>query len=75
MILATYHYDCGTVLTVAKEDSGFSVRDQNGLIPFCMKINEGIRVDYCQVQDFCDDVPSYQELGLFYALDMTECGW
>lgn len=74
MILATYYYDCGAVLTVSKEDDEFQVRDKHGFVPFCPKIDGGVRIDMCKVNE-SDDVPSYQELGLFYALDMTECGW
>lgn len=76
MILATYNYDCGAVITVSKDWDGFSVKDKDGLDPFCPNIGSGMRVNWNEAHDYLvDDVPTYQEIGLFYALDMTECGW
>lgn len=75
MLIATYHYGCGTVITITKEHGRLVFKDQDGLDPYCPNIGSGQRVDYGDLNGNSLDVPSYEGIGLFFGLDMTECGW
>ena len=74
--LAVYHYpvDKKTIEVSIDTFGKLKMYDEKGRVPYCKAINGRTMMrDYTTADN--TDVPSYEEVGLFYGYSMPEMGW
>lgn len=69
--VAHYFYGCGHELVVSMEKRICYIHDQHGNHPY----NPVYKMPHPHPSTGEEDLPSFEELGLFYEYDMSDTGW
>jgi hypothetical protein len=69
--VAHYFYDHGRQVVICMENRRCQITDQVGDFPSSPK--SGLSGPH--PSEGCEDLPSYEEIGLYYGYGMSETGW